>query len=396
MHYDFDTRVERRGTNALKWEVGEKELPMWVADMDFQTAPEILEALKSRVEHGVFGYEMIPEEWYQAYIRWWQDRHQFQMQKEWFIFCNGVIPAISSAVRKLTTVGDNVLVQSPVYHGFFHSIANNGRVILDSPLTYDGEQYQIDFNDLESKLAQPQTTMMILCNPHNPVGKIWSRDTLSQIGDLCQKHHVVVLSDEIHGDITDPGENYNPFASVSETCRDNSVTCIAPTKAFNLAGLQTAAVVVPNDWIRCKIERGLNTDEAAEPNAFAVTGAIAAFTQGGQWLDAFRKYSYDNKCLVKEYLEREIPNVKLISSKATYLLWLNCCRYKGGDLAGFLRRETGLYLSEGAQYGQTGEGFLRMNIACPREVLKDGLQRLKTGVLAFDKMDDTKQSEGYE
>lgn len=385
MENDFNILVNRRGTNAMKWEVGASELPMWVADMDFLTAPAIREALKNRVAHGVFGYSIVPDEWYAAYVGWWKNRHSFAMKKEWLIFCTGVVPAISSAVRKLTTVGENVLVQSPVYNIFFNSIINNGRVPLESPLQYDGESYQIDFDDLEKKLAQPQTTMMILCNPHNPIGKIWSKYTLERIGELCCKHHVVVVSDEIHCDLTELGHKYIPFASVSEKCRENSITCISPTKAFNLAGLQTAAVMVPNEMLRHKIDRAINTDEAAEPNAFAVTAAIAAFTQGADWLDDLRTYIHDNRCFVKEFLEREIPNLKMVNSEATYLLWMDCRKLLGcaAEVAGFLRTKTGLYLSDGTQYGKSGSNFLRMNIACSRVTLQDGLERLKIGALAF-------------
>ena len=288
--YDFDKITERRGVGSLKWDVPERELPMWVADMDFETAPEVTEALKARAAHAIFGYSVITEDWYDAYIRWWKRRHNLVMEKEWLIFCTGVVPAISSAVRKLTTVGENVLVQTPVYNIFFNSIRNNGRNILESPLVYDGRQYSIDFADLEDKLSDPQTTLMLLCNPHNPVGKIWDKETLARIGELCAKHHVLVLSDEIHCDLTDPGYEYVPFASVSEVCRSNSITCMAPTKAFNLAGLQTAAVMVPDPVIRHKLNRGLNTDEVAEPNAFAVGAAVAAFEKGESWLEELREY----------------------------------------------------------------------------------------------------------
>lgn len=385
MTYDFDTPTERRNTNSLKWDVAEGELPMWVADMDFQTAPEIREAIMKRAEHGIFGYSVIPDAWYEAYIQWWKMRHGYTMERDWLIFCTGVVPAISSIVRKLTTPAEKVLIQTPVYNIFFNSILNNGRQVLESPLRYDGKEYRIDFADLEEKLSDPQTALMILCNPHNPTGKIWDRQTLEKIGALCSRHHVTVVSDEIHCDLTDPGESYVPFASVSETCRQISITCMAPTKAFNLAGLQTAAVSVPDEVLRHKVWRALNTDEAAEPNAFAVEAAVAAFTRGADWLDALRDYLYENKKLAAAYIEKEIPGVRAVASQATYLLWLDCSGLIGcgREAAGFLRRETGLYLSEGSQYGGNGADFLRMNIACPRAVLKDGLERLKNGLAAY-------------
>ncbi len=385
MKYNFDQPVNRRGTWALKWDVPENELPMWVADMDFETAPEVKEAVRKRAEHGAFGYTIVPDEWYQAIQGWWQERYHFQMKKEWLIFCTGVVPAISSIVRKMTTVAEKIVLLTPVYNIFFNSVVNNGRYVTECPLRYENGTYVIDFEDLEKKLSDPQTTMLIFCNPHNPVGKIWSRETMKKVGELCAKYHVLVVSDEIHCDLTEPGSSYIPFASVSETCRENSITCIAPTKSFNLAGLQTAAVAVPNDNLRHKVWRGLNTDEAAEPNAFAMTAAIAAWTQGGAWLDELRDYLFQNRREAGEYLQKQIPEVRLVSADATYLLWIDCrsITENAEELAEYIRQETGLYLCAGAEYGKAGEGFLRMNIACTRETMKEGLRRLKAGITQY-------------
>lgn len=386
MSYNFDKQINRRNTNSLKWDVNENELPMWVADMDFETAPEIQAAIRERAAKGIFGYSVVPEEWHQAYIGWWKHRHAFQMEKDWLIFCTGVVPAISSMVRKLTTPAEKILVLTPVYNIFFNSIVNNGRQVLESRLKYDGEAYQVNFEDLEQKLSDPQTSMMILCNPHNPVGKLWDKETLKQIGELCWKHHVVVVSDEIHCDLTDPGYSYVPFASVSEHCRENCVICIAPTKAFNLAGLQTAAVAVPNPVLRYKVWRGLNTDEVTEPNAFAIDAAVAAFTEGADWLDALREYILENKNAAAEYIREQVPQMEVVPSQATYLLWLHCGRMAGfaAEAAEYIRKKTGLYLSAGNQFGAGGGDFLRMNIACPREVLEEGLHRLKEGIAAYE------------
>ena len=386
MSYDFDKPVNRRDTHSMKWDVKEHELPMWVADMDFQTAPEIQAAIQERAAHGVFGYSVVPEEWYQAYMGWWERRHGFSMEKEWLVFCTGVVPAISSMVRKLTTMGENVLVQTPVYNIFFNSIVNNGRNVIENPLRYDENGYQMDFEDLERKLSDPQTTLMILCNPHNPVGRIWSREELEQVGELCRKYHVTVISDEIHCDLTSPGKEYIPFASVSESCRNHSITCIAPTKAFNLAGLQTAAVAVPNPNLRHKVWRGLNTDEVAEPNSFAVEAAVAAFTKGDAWLDALRAYIQENKNHVENFLKKEVPQIRPVPSEATYLLWLDCRKMQGcaTEFTQYLREHTGLYLSEGRQYGESGKFFIRMNIACPRSRLEDGIKRLVDGILSYE------------
>lgn len=381
----FDERIDRRNTGSMKWDVADKELPMWVADMDFQTAPEITECIRKRTEHGIFGYTVLTDEWYQAYQTWWRERHHFEIDREWLLFCTGVVPAISSIVRKMTTVGENVAVMTPVYNIFFNSILNNGRNVLESRLKYDGHEYRIDFDDLEEKLSDPQTTLLILCNPHNPIGKIWGRETLERIGDLCSRYHVLVLSDEIHCDLTEPGRNYTPFASVSENCRKNSMTCVAPTKAFNLAGIQTAAVIVPDENLRHKVNRGLNTDEVAEPNVFAAIVPVAAFTRGGEWLDALRKYLWENRRFAEDYIEREIPGVSAAAAQATYLLWLDC-RDLTGDSTDFcrsIRIHSGLYLSDGNEY-RNGEGFLRMNLACPRQQVEDGLNRLKESVAAYE------------
>lgn len=381
MKYDFDTAVDRRDSYSYKWDVKPNELPMWVADMDFQTAPEIREALAKRVEHGVFGYGIIPKEWNDAYVQWWKERHDFVMDPQWLIFCTGVVPAISTAVRKFTTPAEKVLIQTPVYNIFFNSILNNGRNVLESSLVYQQEnrQYVVDFEKLEEDLADPQTSLMILCNPHNPVGKIWDKETLGKIGELCKKHHVIVVSDEIHCDLTAPGLSYVPFASVSDTCREISISLIAPTKTFNIAGLQTAGVVVPNPVLRHKMWRALNTDEVAEPNAFAIQAAIAAFTKGADWLDALREYIQENKREVKTFLEKEIPEITVVSMDVTYLLWLDCSAFteNSEELAREIRKKTGLYLSDGVEYGGDGARFLRMNVACPRTTLLDGLERLK-------------------
>ena len=233
--YDFDTPIDRTNTQSLKWDVAENELPMWVADMDFKTAPEIIEAVNKRAAHGVFGYSIIPESWNEAVAGWWSRRHNWDIDKDWLVFCTGVIPSVSSIVRKLTTPNENVVIQTPVYNIFFNSIINNGRRVLENPLRYENGEYSIDWEDLKNKLANPQTSLMILCNPQNPSGKIWSKEDLSRIGELCARYYVTVVSDEIHCDLTDPGKEYIPFASVSDVCRDISITCVAPTKTFNLS-----------------------------------------------------------------------------------------------------------------------------------------------------------------
>ena len=377
--YNFDNPPSRRGTGCYKWDCGPGELPMWIADMDFEAAPCIREALQRRLDHGIFGYDDMGPAWATAYADWWRERHGFVMEPENLIFSTGVVPSISSLVRKLTTPNENVLLQTPVYNIFFNSVVNNGCRVLESPLKREGEDWVIDFADLEAKLADPQTSLMILCNPHNPVGRIWSREELARIGALCRKHRVTVISDEIHCDVTAPGKGYVPFAAVDQVCRDISLSCIAPTKAFNIAGMHSSAVYAADPLLHHKAWRALNTDEAAEPNSFAAPAAIAAFTQGGPWLDAMRDYVWENKRLFRDFCQRELTGVEAPVSDATYLVWADVSARTDNvkDFAARLRAETGLWLAAGSSYGQSGEGFLRINLACPRSTVEDALGRLK-------------------
>ena len=378
MKYDFDTVVDRRNTGSLKWDVSENELPMWVADMDFRTAPEITEELLKIVERGVFGYSVVTDEWYEAYIHHWEKLHAFKMKKERLCFVTGVVPLISSAVRKLTTPAEKVIIQTPAYNIFFNSVINNGRRVVENPLKYDSGRYGMDFSDLEEKLSDPEATLLILCNPQNPTGNIWDRETLARLGEMCKKHSVTVISDEIHCDITEPGRDYVPFASASDTCADISITAIAPTKAFNLAGIGTAAFYAENENLFNKMRRAVNTDEAAEPNVFAVSAAAAAFLKGDEWLSELKKYISDNKRTAREFINENIPEIRVAESEATYLLWLDCSRITDDSVAlsKTVREKTGLYLSEGDEYGGNGRYFLRLNTACPKDVLKEGLSRL--------------------
>ena len=380
--YDFDKQIERRGTDSIKWNVQDGELPMWVADMDFPTAPAITDAIIARAKHGIFGYSDVSDEWYDAYIGWWRERHGFEIKKEWLMFCTGVIPAISSTVRKLTTPNENVVIQTPVYNVFFNSVVNNGCRVLENPLVYKDGKYSIDFDDLEKKLSDPQTNLMILCNPHNPVSKIWDKETLARIGEIAKENGVTVISDEIHCDITRPGTGYIPFASVSDVCREISVTCISPTKAFSIPGIQTAAIVVPNAHLRNKVRRAINTDEVAEPNVFASFAPVAAFNKGGEWLDEMREYVFDNRACLENYIEKHIPELKTVKGDATYLMWVDISSLgvPSKEFCKILRRETGLFITAGSIYGDPGEGFVRINVACPRSLVEDGAKRLNAGV----------------
>jgi cystathionine beta-lyase len=303
------------------------------------------------------------------------------------VYSNGVVAAISSMVRKLTTHAENVLIQAPVYNIFYNSILNNGRNVLSSDLVYDGLGYSIDFADLEEKLSRPQTTLMILCNPHNPVGRIWSREELLRIGELCAKYGVTVISDEIHCDITPPHESYVPFASVSDVCRDISVSCIAASKTFNIAGLQSACVFAANPQLRHKVWRGINTDEVGEPNAFSMQANIAAYTECDLWVDEMRGYVFENKRIAADFINERIDGLRAEYSHATYLLWIDISELSDDsvEFCEKIRKYTGLYLSDGLEYGECGRAFVRMNLATQRERVYDGLERLRRGCEEYRK-----------
>lgn len=380
----FDKITNRLNTNSIKWDGPENELPMWVADMDFETAEEISNALIQRASHKIFGYCDIPSEWNEAICNWRLNRYNHVIDKDDLLYCTSVIASISSTVRKITSPGENIVIQTPVYNIFYNCILNNGRNVLESPLAYKDGKYFIDFIDLEEKLSNKQTSMMILCNPHNPIGKCWSKEELAKIGELCHKYNVVVLADEIHCDLTDPGIVYTPFASVNEVCKNISITCSSPTKTFNLAGLHTSYIYIANPYLKHKVWRAINTDEVAEANVFAVTGAMSAYKYCGYWVDELREYIYENKVLFIEEIEKELP-VHVIRSNATYLLWVDCSRVCDDttELVDYIRKETGLRVTAGGVYGASGKQFIRVNIATQKERVKDGINRFITGIKQY-------------
>ena len=382
MKYDFDKLTGRRGRNAVKWDVAEGELPMWVADMDFEAPPAVRNAIEDVARHGIYGYSSLPDEYFAAVSDYYYRRHGYRIPTEEMVYSSGVVAAISSLVRKLTTPAENVLIQAPVYNIFYNSILNNGRNVLSSDLVCREGRYYIDFDDLEAKLAMPQTSLMILCNPHNPVGRIWTREELARIGELAAENGVTVISDEIHCDFTAPGKNYIPFASVSDLCRRISVTCVSPSKTFNIAGLQSACVFANDKHLRHKAFRGINTDEVGEPNIFAVRAAIAAYSECDEWVDEIRDYVFENKRIACKYIRERIPSLKSEPSDATYLLWINVKEVEEDSsvFVSKLRSETGLYLNDGAAYGECGRGFVRLNTATQRSRLIDGLERLEAFV----------------
>lgn len=384
--YNFNEIVNRRGTNSYKWDVSDKEnfLPMWVADMDFRTLPFIIERLQQRVAHGVFGYTAVPDSYYDAITNWFVHRHNWLMQKEWIIYTSGVVPAISAIIKAMTQTGDKVLVQTPVYNCFFSSIKNNGCEVLCNELIYEDGTYRIDFDDLEQKAADPKTTVIILCNPHNPAGRVWTRDELVRIGEICLKNDVFVIADEIHCELVMPGHRYTPFASISPEILDNCAVCTSPSKAFNIAGLQIANITIANDKIRRKVDRAININEVCDVNPFGVEALQAAYSsKGAEWLDQLNAYLYDNYLCLCEFFENNLPQFPVTKLEGTYLVWVDCSVLgkPSNELCGELLQAQGLYLNEGTMYGTSGIDFVRINIACPRAVLIEGLQRFKNYVV---------------
>lgn len=377
--YDFESVIDRHNTNSVKWDLFDDDLPMWVADMDFSVAPKIQKAILNRANHPVYGYTIVPDELFEAYISWWDRRYGLKMSRDDMAYAIGVMPSIASMIRCLTDVGDEILIQSPVYHVFYYFIEDNNRKVLENELVYEDGQYRIDFDDLDEKLSKVK--LMMLCNPQNPVGKIWSREDLDRILELCKKHDVIVISDEIHCDLTDPGIKYNPFKSA-----DNVIRCLSPSKSFNIAGFQSSVIETVNSELLDKIKTQMNIDNSGACNVFATTAVIAAYNESEEWLDELREVLYENKQTVKEYLESELPIIKLVECDATYLLWLDCSALNTQSkvLSEFLRENQGLFLSAGSDFGECGDNFLRMNIACPEELLLQGLDKLKAGVTALE------------
>ena len=377
--YDFETVIDRHGTNSVKWDYFDDDIPMWVADMDFMVAPAIQEAILKRANHPVYGYTIVPDELFDAYIHWWDRRYDLKMSRQDMAYSMGVMPSISSMIRCLTDVGDEILIQSPVYHVFYYYVEDNNRKVLENELINENGEYKIDFDDLDEKMSK--VDLMILCNPQNPIGKIWSREDLDKIHELSVKHDVIVISDEIHCDLTDPGIKYNPFKSA-----DNVIRCLSPSKSFNIAGFQSSIVHTTNSELLDKIKTQMHIDNSDSCNVFATTAVIAAYDESEDWFEELKEVLYENKQIVKQYLAEELPVVKLVDCDATYLLWLDCSALNVPSevLSGFLRENQGLFLSAGIDFGKCGDNFLRMNIACPQKLLKEGLARLKAGVIALN------------
>lgn len=379
--YDFDTVVPRRGTNSYKWDTPEQEgvLPMWVADMDFRTAPCIVEALQRRVSHGVFGYTRVPAAYYDAVTDWFARRHGWRIDPHWILYTTGVVPVLSAVIKALTVPGDRVIVQTPAYNCFYSSIRNNGCELLANRLRYEGGAYTIDFDDLETKASDPKAKLLLLCNPHNPVGRVWTREELRRLGEICLRHGVRVVADEIHCELTYEGHDYTPFASLSDDFLHGSVTCNSPSKAFNLAGMQIANIVSADADVRTGIDRAINDNEVCDVNPFGVESLMAAYDRGEEWLDRLREYLADNYRMLCGFFAEYLPQYPVLPLEGTYLVWIDCrtTGVSSEQIAARLLAEAKLMISPGTIYGPGGEDFIRLNIACPRSLLEEGLLRLR-------------------
>ena len=382
MTYDFDKIISRRGTNCVKWDefTDPDTIPLWVADMDFETAPSVQQALLKRMHHGCFGYTLVPESYYNATIQWFQHRHGWSIERPSFIYTSGVVPAISAIIKAVTSPGDKVLVQTPVYNCFFSSIRNNGCTLAENPLKMEGNRYEVDWQDFEAKCADPSVKVFLLCNPHNPAGRVWTCQELVQMGNICLKHGVFVISDEIHCEFVMPGHTYTPFASISEDFAMNCAVCLSPSKAFNIAGLQIANIIVKNEKVRKRVDKAININEVCDVNPFGVIALQAAYSaEGEEWLNQLCHYISDNYLMACQLFTEALPQCPVTTLEGTYLMWVDI-RATGKtsrQVTDHLLRKAKVYVNCGTMYGEaTGEGYIRINLATRRNLLEEGIMRI--------------------
>lgn len=387
MEYDFSRPTERRGTDSYKWDSTPEAdiIPLWVADMDFETFPGITEALQRRVAHGIFGYTRVPEAYYEAVCNWFGKHHGWHINREDIIYTSGVVPAVSAVIKALTLPGDQVIVQGPVYNCFFSSIRNNGCETVSNSLIYNKEElrYEIDFDDLERKLAHERARVMLLCNPHNPGGRVWTRDELTRVAELCRKYGVRVVSDEIHCELTLYDNEYVPFGSLPDELSHGSITCCSPSKAFNTAGLQIANIVCRDAEVRNRIDRAININEVCDVNPFGVIALQAAYSDDGyEWLTQLRAYISSNYDLLRERFARELPKCKVMRMEGTYLAWIDCSELhiSSDEIEEMLMHENKVWVNVGSMYGTEGAAFIRINMACTSELLNEGITRIVNGL----------------
>lgn len=387
MEYDFSRPTERRGTDSYKWDSAPETdiIPLWVADMDFETFPGITEALQRRVAHGIFGYTRVPEAYYEAVCNWFGKHHGWHINREDIIYTSGVVPAVSAVIKALTLPGDQVIVQGPVYNCFFSSIRNNGCETVSNSLIYNKEElrYDIDFDDLERKLAHERARLMLICNPHNPGGRVWTRDELTRVAELCHKYGVRVVSDEIHCELTLYDNEYVPFGSLPDELSHGSITCCSPSKAFNTAGLQIANIVCRDAEVRNRIDRAININEVCDVNPFGVIALQAAYSdEGYEWLTQLRAYISSNYDLLRERFARELPKCKVMRMEGTYLAWIDCSELhiSSDEIEEMLMHENKVWVNAGSMYGTEGAAFIRINMACTSELLNEGITRIVNGL----------------
>ena len=375
MAYNFDEISNRRNTNSIKWDVKDNELPMWVADMDFKVLPEIKEAIIEATNRGSFGYSYPTDKFFKAYQSWWSLRHHINIPTDTMVYVSGVVSALDCLINHLTDKGDAILLLSPSYNGFFNVVRNNQRKLVTSDLIYQKEDFVIDYVDAEKKIVDNHVKATIFCNPHNPTGKVWSKEEIERFYLICKKHGVIFITDEIHCDIVDPGYQYVPALSIA----DDIIMCAAPSKVFNLAGLQSALMVIKDKDIREKMQAAVYHDDVGEPNYFAEPATIAAYTYGAKYVDELNQYLAINKQYVKDFIKKELSHLKVVSGHATYLLWIDISDYQipSIDFVNKLKAATGLFISEGIIYGNNGDAYVRMNVATSLANVKDGLNRLK-------------------
>ena len=378
----FDELVERRGTGCVKWDESPSDdvIPLWVADMDFKAAPAIQEAIKKRAEHGVFGYTHVDEMYYEAVISWFQRRHHWTIRREEILYTTGVVPAMSVAIKALTMPGEKVLILSPDYNCFFSSVRNNGCEVLESPLKRVDDSFEVDFNDFERKCADEKTTVFLLCNPHNPCGRVWTSQELERMNDICLKHGVKVVSDEIHCELIMPGYRFQPFAAVSEACRQNSVILNSPSKSFNIAGLQAANIICSQPEWRRRLDRAININEVCDLNPFGPVALKAAYNESEDWIDELNQYLCGNYQALYAFIADHIPQWRVCRLEGTYLPWvdISATGMTSQALADKLFAEAKVWVNPGTMYGpQTGEGYIRFNIATQRSRLMEALKRIK-------------------
>lgn len=380
MKHNFDEIIPRRGSDCVKWDKCDdpQMLPLWVADMDFRAAPCIQQALQCRLDHGIFGYVHVPDSYYDAIIHWFSRRYDWHIQRDEIIYTIGVVPAIAAILQSITSPGDKVLMQTPVYNCFFSCLRNAGNVLVENHLVYEDHHYCIDFDDFERKIVEEQPKVFLLCNPHNPAGRVWTREELIRMGEICLRHKVFVISDEIHNELVFPGYHYTPFASICPEFAQNSAICTSASKSFNIAGLQCANIIVRDAHKRALIDKGININETCDINPFGMAALQAAYTEEGEeWLTQLMEYIYGNYQYLCQYMSEHLPQIGVTRIEGTYLAWIDCSSLglSSVDLEEKLRTQAHVWFTNGQAYDPSGSTFLRINLACPRSILTEALER---------------------